>query len=161
LEAASSATSSQPVAALAATELRVQLRTTPAGARIAMDSTTLAGNPIEVRITPGSEHVFEVTLANYRTVTRKLRIDAETTIDFELLADTPADDESSVRQSTPTRRAKAARTVAVVPASTEVSPDGTAADPVSSEAVPAYDDPCQPPFYFKAGIKMYKPECLK
>jgi hypothetical protein len=175
----------QRVTGLATDGVRVRLRTTPETALVSMDATPITQIPREVRVAAGSEHLFQVTLPNYQTIHRQLRIESDTTIEFDMaptpepdaspearpnVSGEPVADEPPLRNVTRMARMPAQQ-VPTEPAPTEPVPphEDVAADQATpeppagtrAEPTPAYDDPCQPPFYFKNGIKTYKPECLK
>lgn len=127
-------------------ELLIRLRAEPVSAHFVVDSNLLEGNPTMLRVPSGSEHQLEVTAPGYLALTRKLRFERETTLEFALVADNPpvpASARKTPALSAPhsTRKARAARTA-------------------DRESVPPSEDPCETPFYFKDGIKVYKPECF-
>lgn len=133
-------------------ELLIQLHAEPIRARIVFDGRPLDGNPTEQRVANGSEHVVEVTLPGYRTVSRKLRFDRETTLEFALVEDSSA---AAAPTSTPKKSPASPRsTAAKTGRASQTASTASAGDPQKA-------DPCEPPFYFKDGIKTYKAECLR
>ncbi len=130
-------------------ELLIRLHAEPPAAQISVDKTPLVGNPAELRVAAGSEHLVEVALKGYLTVTRKLHFDRETTIEFALIAappSVPASATNKMPSSTRSHVPKPGRTSRLAP--------------TDSAGASESEDLCQTPFYYKDGIKVYKPECL-
>jgi hypothetical protein len=130
-------------------EFLIRLHAEPLAAQIAVDKIPLVGNPAELRVAAGSEHLIEVTLKGYLAVTRTLHFERETTLEFALVAEQPGVPAPATKKESPIARSQAKGTGRTA--------RSTHAD---SNGASNRENPCETPFYYKDGIKVYKPECL-
>jgi serine/threonine protein kinase len=138
---------------------------TPRDARIFVDGQSVDGNPAVLNVPSGSEHVVRVEREGYEPNERRIQVKDSLTMTLNLApaeATAPPsstsnnrEDEAKLGESVRSRGAArgAPRGVGRVPHAT--APRALASSPARE---PATD--CDPPFYFKGGIKTYKPGCI-
>jgi serine/threonine-protein kinase len=129
---------------------RLSIEAKPRGARVLVDDEPIAGNPASVNVPRGSAHSIRLELEGYESSERTVVVDGDMTLTIELAR------ESAVAQEVPdpvdSGSTRARKTRGRVP-SNVASP---LAKPVETER----GDGCSPPYFFKDGIKTYKPECI-
>jgi serine/threonine-protein kinase len=126
--------------------LRIEVK--PARSRVLVDGALVAGNPVIMNVPRGSAHTIRLELEGYESSERTVVVDAETTLTIELTPEAPAAPVASASEERSQSR------------KTRVRAPQPGAKPL---ATPAEADPatnCNPPYYFSAGIKTYKPECI-
>ncbi|HET9930969.1 MAG TPA: serine/threonine-protein kinase [Polyangiaceae bacterium] len=154
-----------PAVAPAAQPAAVQLavRVTPPDAKIAVDGSERGVGTLVLNVQrDGRTHELSVTAPGFAPVARTVRFDGDQEISIALAPVAKTDNES------PRLEPSAAR----VESGSRPSPGGAR---VKARAVtPQQEQPeltkpspatptqanCDPPYYFKGGIKTYKPECL-
>jgi serine/threonine-protein kinase len=139
---------------------KLAVNVNPKHARVLIDDITLSGDPPTMQIAHGSEHVLRIELDGFRTDKRNITVDSDTTLDIELqkLAAAPPLAATSAEPDTAesTQASKPAKPRAFVPRRAKPKPPATAA--ASSPKTTTAN--CTPPYYFKDGIKTFKPECI-
>lgn len=141
----------------------ITVRAEPADARVEIDGKAVGGAETSLSVTRDTrEHVVRISAAGHSPETRSLRFDRSQSLHIRLPR-LPAELETDVapapsNSAAPERRRShaAARRVAPPPKAPVSSPSGS----TSASAPAASEDNCSPPYYFAAGIKTYKPECL-
>lgn len=150
-------------ASLAGQLVPLRIKAEPRGAQISVDGALVTGNPAMVDVAAGHEHLVEVAQQGYSTLMRRLRVERETSVEFSLVPESVVRESNNLAMPAPARKANP---VASVHPNVSVSGPPTSSESVptaSSESVSGSterEDPCAVPFYFKDGIKSYKPECL-
>lgn len=152
----------------------LRIKAEPQAAQISVDGVMVTGNPAIVDVAAGNEHLVEVAQQGYATLMRRLRVERETNLEFALVPESVAKGPNSVAGLAPTAIARKVNSVVSAPAppselaaatsseSVVVPSSESAATPSSASAAGAVEREghCAVPFYFKDGIKSYKPECL-
>jgi serine/threonine-protein kinase len=150
-----------PVPASAPASVTIVVRARPPAAAIEVDGKPFGTRSATLRVLPDAgEHSIRITAPGYATETRVVSFDRDRELDISLrelvaepeavrAAEKPA---PSASAPSPRPRAPAARVPSVR------APQVTTSAPPSASTTPG--DACKPPYYFKDGIKTYKPECL-
>jgi serine/threonine-protein kinase len=140
----------------------------PPTASIEVDGVAVGMRTATVRVLPDAvEHTLRITAPGHATETRLVPFDRDRELDISLrelptgtVDPVPLPEPSAPpsgrpsRMSAPIVRAPVRR----VPPSTGTTASTPASQPAS--ATTSESDACKPPYYFKDGIKTYKPECL-
>lgn len=149
---------------------RLTIHATPPEARILLDGDDRgAGNLVLTVPRDSREHELGVSAPGYVPSERTVRFDSDQEFSITLSplprpdaraagGDLPASSASAEHKSSarsPSTNARAARPA--LPPPPALKPEAPAAPPAPA---PAPTTNCDPPYYFKAGIKTYKPECI-
>lgn len=140
--------------AAAAPALRaLSIDVTPRDARITVDGKPVSGNPAVSNVTVGSEHVVRVEREGYLPSERNVQVNDNLAMNVNLA---PSEQPEAVAPAPPKAepRAQAGRVVRRAP---HAAPSAAKAAPSTGRDT---SKDCDPPFYFKGGIKTYKPGCI-
>jgi serine/threonine-protein kinase len=151
---------------------RLVFRVSPAQARVEIDGTPRGTGHFEITVPADtSDHRVVVSAPGHASASRLVRFDREQTLDFTLLpepAATPApsepDSSTSASNDTPesgseaSKSGRKSRRAAPAPRrASPTEPKTAAPEPEKTTQTPA---DCDPPYYFKNGVKTYRSECL-
>ena len=141
-----------------ASSVTVLVRARPHAATIEVDGKTVGNRSATLRVLPDAgEHTIRISAPGHATETRLVPFDRDRELDISLREIEPEPEAES--ETAPSRAAPSASTPARVPRGLV---PGVRTPAPSAPAAPsnADGDACKPPYYFKDGIKTYKPECL-
>ncbi|HET9930967.1 MAG TPA: serine/threonine-protein kinase [Polyangiaceae bacterium] len=148
------AAAQSPPAAVAPATRALTIDATPRDARITVDGALVPGNPAVSNVTAGSEHVVRVEREGFQPSERRVQVNANLAMNVSLAAIEREPDTAPPVVSKAEPHATAGRVVRRVARPAASTPKAT-----PSAARDASKD-CDPPFYFKGGIKTYKPGCI-
>jgi hypothetical protein len=134
----------------------------PEDALVFVDDEPLTGEPPMLKVARGSQHTVRVQREGYRTDKRRLFIDADTMLRVELDKQPEADihrpaapavslAQPSKLSSAPVRAITRPRVSGAQRPLATAKPNAAASGKTTN---------CSPPYYFEAGIKTFKPECI-
>ncbi len=143
-----------PVAAAPAMRA-LSIDVTPRDARISVDGRQVTGNPAVSNVTVGSEHIVRVEREGYLPSERSVQVNDNLAMNVNLAPTEQPEAEAVPPAATKVEgRTQAGRVVHRAPRVAASAPKAT-----PSAARDTSKD-CDPPFYFKGGIKTYKPGCI-
>ena len=153
-----------PLPATPASSVTIVVRAHPAVATIEIDGKSVGTRSATLRVLPDArEHTIRISSAGHATETRVLSFDRDRELDISLrelaVEAAPEPARASPSASSRSGASPVRPTRGVVPGARPIAP----AAPVLPPAPPSTDtsgENCKPPYYFKDGIKTYKPECL-
>lgn len=143
--------------------VHVAIRATPADAKIAIDGTERgAGNLVFDVPRDARTHEISVSAPGFAAVERTIRFDGDQELSIALAPVAKADgDAQRAEPNTARSESGKASSGAQRPRSRVVAPPPQEpAQPNKPAPAAAPQANCDPPYYFKGGIKTYKPECL-
>ena len=151
------ATSAQPAATI-----HLAIRATPAEAEIAVDGTVRGAGNLVLGVPRDSRaHQVNVSAPGFAAVERTIRFDGDQELSIALAPVAKTDGESPRVDQNPSRSESTGKApsgaVRLRPRAAAPQEPAQPAKPAPATAPQAN---CDPPYYFKGGIKTYKPECL-
>ncbi len=143
-----------PAAASVIEQRTLSVDASPRDARVLIDGQVMGENPAHLNVPPGSEHVVRVEREGYQPNERRVRVDENLAMNVALSAVESPPPAAPASASKSEGRAPAGRVTRRAPRAQPEAPKPAATPP--REVV----KDCSPPFYFKDGIKTYKPGCI-
>lgn len=130
--------------------IRISVRVTPAESTIELDGKQVGiGEATLAMAADSAEHQLTLAAPGYVRSTRTLKFDRAQDLNVALERESAAMPAPELQVPSATSRRQ------VAPAARR-----GAGAPRESRPAPAAESPCDPPYFFKGGIKTYKPECL-
>lgn len=134
------------VTAEAHRSVSLRISVVPREAVVSVDNWPTHENPVLLRLPQDHlDHEVRAVLSGYESITRFVRLDSDLSLDLVL------------RKASPEVESKTHVDVGVAPPTRQSSP------PANREALrsaPTANGACNPPYYFKDGVKLFRPECL-
>ncbi|MFC1642576.1 PEGA domain-containing protein [Myxococcota bacterium] len=143
---AGSTVSTQPAPKL----VQVRIAVTPLNAIVSVDDQTLPSNPATLRVPHDpSQHVVRAAAPGYRSTSTMVRFDRDQSLEIAMQKDQEEDQEAPAPSVAAPTVVQPARPILRRPA------------PVTPQPPPRpVGDACDPPYYLKNGIKVFKRGCF-
>lgn len=147
-----------------ASAVRLELRVTPPESNIELDGKLMGRGSLHLEVpSDDREHQLVLSAPNHLVTRRTLKFDRSHDLNVVLSPEPSAsvNEPPRVAAPNPSERTRPAPSPAQAPraAPAQKRPSAAAPAPAAQPAAPAAQL-CDPPYYFKAGIKTYRPECL-